>query len=183
MAYERPGQSPFYPEHPVPVESFVGRPTEIERLTRAVWQVAGGRPQAVYIEGDYGVGKTSLARLISALAQRDHGLLGIHVFLGAAQTLNDVASSTLEAALQTDAGDKTTGENIRAMLARYIGEQGLFGITLRFDRIEADAPSLARGFLPFLDSLYGRIADQHTGLILTLDEINGLARNRGSHTS
>lgn len=177
MAHERPGQSPFYPGQPVPVEYFVGRPNEIERLTRAASQVAAGRPQAVYIEGDYGVGKTSLARLIRSLAENEPRLFGIHAFLGTAATPEDVAALTLQATLQTDASDKTTSESIRNMLAKYVGQQNLFGFTLRLDQIQADAPSITRGFLPFLDSISRRVADSHRGLILVFDEINGVARD------
>ena len=42
------GKSPFYPGQPVPVELFVGRTPQIERiLTRGVQQVALGKPVAI----------------------------------------------------------------------------------------------------------------------------------------
>lgn len=177
MTHERPGQSPFYPGQPVPVEFFVGRPNEIERLTRAASQVAAGRPRAVYIEGDYGVGKTSLARLVRSLAENDPRLFGIHAFLGTATTREDVAALTLQATLQTDISDKSTSENIRHMLAKYVGEKNLFGFTLRLDEIRAYAPNITHGFLPFLDSINRRLSESHRGLVLVFDEINSVARD------
>jgi len=78
------GGSPFYPGQPVPVELFVGRDKQIDRiLTRGVGQVGRGKPVAVYVQGEYGIGKSSLARYLQFLAAEKHGLLPIYASLGA----------------------------------------------------------------------------------------------------
>jgi DNA-binding CsgD family transcriptional regulator len=46
----------------VPLDLFVGRTAELARVTEVVTRVAAGQPWLVAIEGDPGVGKTSLAR-------------------------------------------------------------------------------------------------------------------------
>jgi ATP-dependent Clp protease ATP-binding subunit ClpA len=46
----------------VPLDLFVGRAAELARVTEVVTRVEAGQPWLVAIEGDAGVGKTSLAR-------------------------------------------------------------------------------------------------------------------------
>ncbi len=172
---ERKGQSPFYPGQPVPVELFVGRKQEIARLIRAASQVAGGKPQAVFITGEYGIGKSSLARFVRVLAEEDPGLLGFHVMLGEADSLRDAAVRTVQTVLQSAAARPGPAESIRNFLAKYVGEQSLFGLKIHLDRLKRDAADISRGYLPFLRELYERVAGDYRGLMLILDEINGMA--------
>ena len=46
----------------VPLDLFVGRTAELARVSEVVTRVEAGQPWLVAIEGDPGVGKTSLAR-------------------------------------------------------------------------------------------------------------------------
>ena len=175
MNIERKGQSPFYPGQPVPVDLFVGRAAEVARLKRAAEQVAFGKPQAVFITGEYGIGKSSLARFVRVLADENPGLLGFHVMLGAANILEDVASCTVQTVIESRAGKSRTTDAIRNFLAKYIGEQSLFGVKIHFDKLFSDAPDLSRGYLPFLRSIYQTSKDDYRGILLILDEINGMA--------
>jgi hypothetical protein len=170
---ERKGQSPFYPGQPVPAELFVGREREIVRIQRAASQVAGGKPQSIYIAGEYGIGKSSLARYVRVSTEADPRLLGVHVLLGTADTLEDVAFAVVQNLVESHT---STTENIRAFLAKYVGEQSLFGISVRLDALKRDAQDIARNFLPYLRSVYRAVSHDYKGLLLILDEINGLAR-------
>jgi len=175
------GKSPFYPGQPVPVELFVGRQEEIDRLiTRGVKQVAQGKPVAVFIVGEYGIGKSSIAGFVQWVAQRDHGLHSVYANLGGAQTLEDVARAILEATIRSGTFDPSRSDRIRNWLAKYIGKQGLFGITLNMDALRRDAPTLSTpfGLLEFLNEAQRRLADEGVkGIFLVLDEINGITGN------
>ncbi|RKX30851.1 MAG: hypothetical protein DRP22_04615 [Verrucomicrobia bacterium] len=175
MQRERKGQSPFYPGQPVPVELFVGRKGEVARLMRAADQVANGKPQAVFVTGEYGIGKSSLAKFVRVLSEQDPGLLGFHVMLGEADTLEDAAVRTVQTVAESHATRPSVGDSIRDFLAKYIGEQEFFGVRIRLDQLRRDAPEISRGYLPFLRSLYRRACREYRGLLLVLDEINGLA--------
>ncbi len=100
MNFEEKGQSPFYPGLPVPVDLFVGRKTEIQRISRAASQVASGKPQAIFIMGEYGIGKTSLAKYASVLAEEKYKLLSYHVMLGGKDSLNEMAASVVQTKIQ-----------------------------------------------------------------------------------
>src|SRR5262245_2183838 len=125
------GRSPFYPGQPVPVELFAGRSQQLHRIIeRGVNQVALGKPVAMYVQGEYGIGKSSIAAFCQWVGERQYGLHPIYSTVGAAGGMNDVAASVLEATIRSGGLDSNRGQRIRNMLAKYIGEQTLFGVTL-----------------------------------------------------
>lgn len=172
------GISPFYPGQPVPVELFVGRQKEIDKIARAVRQVELGKPQAIFLTGEYGIGKSSLAGFMRFYAEKENHLLGIHVLLGSATTTEDLAVKTVETVLKTPAYEPTIIEKARNILSKYIGKQELFGVQINLDVLKADGPNISQGYLPFLRELLERFKnDGIKGIILILDEINGITSN------
>jgi hypothetical protein len=179
---ERPeiskGKSPFYPGQPVPLELFVGRSEQIDRImTRGVGQVSQGKPVAIYVQGEYGIGKSSIAGFVSSLAEKDQGLHGIYAPLGGAKSVTDVAAAVLEATVRSGAFDLTRSEKVKEWLGTYIGKQALFGITVDLAALKRDAPNLSTPFsmLAFLGEALERLKDLGVrGIFLVLDEINGI---------
>lgn len=172
------GKSPFYPGQPVPVDFFIGRINEIQRIARAIGQVELGKPQAVFLTGEYGIGKSSLAGFMRYYAEKNNHLIGIHVFLGGIDTIEEVATKTIEAVIKSQICEPTITEKIRNVLSKYIGEQDLLGFKINFDALKADAPNLSHGYLPFLRDLFNRLKENEIkGIMLILDEINGIAGN------
>jgi len=173
------GKSPFYPGQPIPVELFVGREKEIKKITRALGQVEMGKPQAVFVSGEYGIGKSSLAGVLRYYAEKNNNILGIHVFLGGAETVEDVAVKTVEAIIKQPFYEETKTEKIKNLLSKYIGQQSLFGLNVNFEALKADGLNISHGYLPFLRELLNRFkGDNIKGIMLILDEINGITRNK-----
>lgn len=176
MSFANKGKSPFYPGQPVPIEFFTGRILEIERINRGISQVELGKPQAIFLTGEYGIGKSSLASAMKYLAKEK--LLGIHVLLGGAKTLEDVATKTVEAVIKDQIYETTIIEKTRNFLSRYIGNQGLFGFNINLENLKADGPTISHGYLPFLRELLNRVKDTGIkGIMLILDELNGITGN------
>jgi hypothetical protein len=175
------GKSPFYPGQPIPPELFTGRDTQIRRIkARGVDQVAAGKPVSMYIQGEYGIGKSSIANYIRAYAERDCHLQGVYLALGRAQGLTDVAAAVLEGILGADADSGSRVEAVRAWLKKYVKEVKLFGFTPNLDAIKKDAADFAsaRGILGLLAETIRRLAPEGVaGIVLILDEINGIAGN------
>lgn len=172
------GKSPFYPGQPVPVEFFTGRMNEINRIARAIGQVEQGKQQVIFLTGEYGIGKSSLAGFIKQYAETNHNLLGIHVILGDAENPDDVATKTVESILKDRLYRTTPIEKIGNVLSKYIGQQEVLGFKINLDVLKADGPSLSHGFLPFLSELLKRVSNEGVkGIMLILDEINGITKN------
>jgi len=173
------GRSPFYPGQPVPVEFFAGRMNEIQRIARSIGQVKLGKPQAVFLTGEYGIGKSSLAGFMKYYAEKNDNILGIYVLLGGITTLEEMAVKTVEATIKTAAYQPSITEKVRNFLAKYIGKQELFGmISINFEVLKADSPDISQGFLPFLKELYFRVNKEGVnGIMLIFDEVNGITSN------
>ena len=176
MDLEWKGQSPFCPGQPVPVELFTGREEEIKRILRSAHQVAHGKPQAIFITGEYGIGKSSLAGYIRRSLEFEPGLLGFHIFLGGLSSLDELIEKTVETIINASSIKPNSADSIRNLFTKYVGEQKLFGIKFRFDQMKKDFPNISQGFLPFLRSIHHAICKDYKGIILIYDEINGIAK-------
>ncbi|HOE65821.1 MAG TPA: ATP-binding protein [Candidatus Hydrogenedentes bacterium] len=174
-------KSPFYPGQPVPVELFSGRDALIRRIRqRCVGQTGEGKPTALFVQGEYGIGKSSIAGIVQYLAEAEHSLHGIYATLGGAKTLEDVARCILDASVRSGAFEPNRSERIRNLLARYIGKQELFGVSVNLETIRTDAPQLTApsSLLDFLRGVLKQLADTEVkGILLILDEINGITSN------
>ena len=145
-------------------------------MERGVGQVALGKPVAIYVQGEYGIGKSSIAGFTQWLAEREHGLHGIYAPLGAAHTVEDIGGAVLEATLRSGAFDPKRSDIVRNWLAKYIGEQSLFGVAVHAEALRKDAPSVTSGLLPFLHEVLVRLRETGVkGIFIVLDEINGVA--------
>lgn len=181
MAQIEKSRSPFYPGQPVSRELFTGREIEIQRLiTRGLGQVAAGKPVAAFIQGEFGIGKSSIANMVGAVAEDTYGMHCIHAYLGGAKDLADVARMILEATIKSGALHPSRSQAIRSFFAKYVGKQSLFGVTLDLSALKADAPQLASSsaILSFLTEVRLRLGGLNVkGLVLILDEINGITGN------
>ena len=166
--------SPFSPGQPVPIEFFVGRSSEIERLRGMVKASAQGNFRIGFISGERGIGKSSLVSFVRHLSEGESGVMGCHVFLGGVQDLNEVLRRTFDRVLK-ESTDKPWHKQVREFFGNHVRQVGLFGVTLELDLAERDLSTLAHDFVPTVIRLLDGIGEQKTGLFLILDDINGLA--------
>ena len=107
-------ESPFSPGRPVPVEYFVARQKEIERIERAIQQASSGRNEDIFIIGERGIGKSSLAGFTRYLAEKEHGFVGAHCFLGGAKSLEDAIKAVFQRMLE-ECSDKSVFEKLKGL--------------------------------------------------------------------
>lgn len=145
-----PESSPFVPGRTVPVEFFVGRTEEIERLRSMIRGASNGR---------FGIGKSSLAGFVPRLAEQEQQAAGCHVPLGGVSDLEGMLRTTLD-----------------RLLKDRVRKAGPFGATLELDLRADEVATLERNFAHLMRNLVASIAD-HSSLFLVLDDINGLAQS------
>jgi hypothetical protein len=147
-------------------------------LERGVGQVEAGKPVAMFVQGEYGIGKSSIAGFIQYIAEQNNGLHAIYAPLGGSSNLDEVGAAILEATLRSGAFNSTRAEKVRQWLSKYVGEQSLFGFTIHTEALKKDAPTVTQGILPFLSEIVNRLRDTGVkGIFLVLDEINGISSN------
>lgn len=173
-------KSPFYPGQPVPVELFVGRANEIDRIMkRGAGQVAEGKPISVFIEGEYGIGKSSIANYIRLLSLIQYKLHGVYVSLGGCSRFEDVSRNILEQTVASCASVNKPTDKLKDFLGKYVKEQTIFGVKIDFGILRTEAQDLNSHakMLAFLKSIKEKLEPDFSGLFLILDEINGIASN------
>lgn len=166
--------SPFTPGNPVPVELFVGRSEKIKELLRYAKQSAFGKQENIFLSGDRGIGKSSLASFLRHLIVSRESFLGIHIFLGEVSTLDEMVRRLFEQLLKETQGQKWF-KKISELFGKYVQGIGLFGISLRFSPPKTDLEELVCNFPEALNNLIETIKDEKNGLFIALDDINGLA--------
>ena len=167
-----PGLSPFRPGQPAPVECFVGRQHEIERLYRMAMASTRGRLQVGFIAGERGIGKSSLASFVRSRCEREGAMAGCHVFLGGTQDLHGMMRKIFDQLLK-ESMDKPWHQKVIQFFGNRVRSVGLFGITVELDLQEQDLSALAKSFGPSMREFIQKTGKQ--GLLLILDDINGLA--------
>ena len=180
MAIREKGKSPFRPGQPIPAELFVGRLPQIERiLQRGVAQVAAGKPLAMFVQGEYGIGKSSIANYVQRVAERQHKLLRVYVNLGGAKDIKDLAERVLEALVRAGEDNVSTAERVKKWLGKFVGKQQLFGFTLNLEALKAEVPSLSTPgqMLAFMRETLTQMGDAATGMFIVFDELNGIVNN------
>ena len=167
--------SPFTPGQPVSPELFVGRSDEIRRLDLHVSAAISGRLQVAFLTGERGMGKSSLAAFVKLYAERRHDMAGVHAFLGGVGTLHDMVRRTFDHILNESA-DRSWYDAISSLFGKTIKQVGLFGINMSFSPSEDELDAVVRSFPRALREMVSRVKKAgKTGLILVLDDINGLA--------
>jgi len=167
-------ESPFSPGRPVQPEYFVARIKEIQRLERAVKQTVSGRNENVFITGQRGIGKSSLAGFMRYLAEKEYSLIGSHCFLGGVRSLENMMRVIFQRLLQ-DCTDKSTFDKLKEVFGGYIKGLTLFGVGVEFTKDKGELRTLVDNFLPVLRKIYDQIhSSGKKGLILILDDMNGI---------
>ena len=135
---------------------------------------------AIFVQGEYGIGKSSVANYIRAIAEKENGLHGVYVTLGRATSLEEVAAAILEGVLKSGAQVAARADTIRTWLGKYVKQVQLFGFSVNLEALKKDASGIAtpHGILGLLNEAVKRLAATGvTGIMLILDEVNGITGN------
>jgi hypothetical protein len=166
--------SPFTPGQPVPFDYFVGRAAEIGGLRTMAVTAVSGRLQVGFIRGERGIGKTSLAAYARTAAEREQGLLGVHVFLGEVTTLPEMARRVFERVLKT-AENTPWYEKMSSLFGNHIRKVSLFQIGVEFAPPPSELEHVVQHFAESLRSVLEKMKEHKNGMFLVLDEIDALA--------
>lgn len=166
--------SPFTPGQPVSPEFFVGRSQEIEHILRAVRAAIDGRLRTLFLTGERGIGKSSLAAFVRTLAERDYGVLGLHTFLGGVTSLPEAVRRVFDRLVKEGVGGGWF-QKIKDYFRGRISEVGLFGVSVEFQPSEADLSKLVDDFASSLRNVLKGLEGAKRGFFLILDDINGVA--------
>ncbi len=167
--------SPFTPGVPVPLEFFIGRSREIQTMIGSVRKsIAQNTIERLFVTGERGIGKSSMCTFVQSLADRDQRILPIHVFLGGVNTLEEMARRIFERLLRESANQPWFGK-IKDFLGNHIKQMDIFGMSVEFSASGQILSRAVSDFIPTMKNLLSKFGDERKGILLILDDINGLA--------
>jgi AAA+ ATPase superfamily predicted ATPase len=170
--------SPFTPGIPVPIDYFIGRTREIERINRAIVQTSSGRNENLFITGERGIGKSSLSVLTRYIAEEKYQFVGAHCYIGSATNVRDVCRIVITKILQA-MPDKDLFDKAKTVVGKYIkGVQlGVFGVgmNIEFTDDQKLLEDLPLNFSSIIRGIFETIKEDKKGLLLILDDLNGMS--------
>lgn len=166
--------SPFTPGSPVPVALFVGRARQISEVVQYVRQTLSGKQENIFLSGDRGIGKSSLISFIRYFVSSKEDILGIHVFLGGVESLDELMRRIFAQLLKETQTQKWFNK-IKHLFGTYIEKVDLFGISLNFSPPAQYLIKLSSNFSEAVFNLIDKIKNEKKALFIALDDINGLA--------
>lgn len=165
--------SPFTPGNPVPVELFVGRSEQINELLRYMRQTSKGKQENIFLTGERGIGKSSLASFLRQYAISRENMIGVHVFLGRVETLEEMVRHIFDQILK-NIKNESWFSTMKDFFGNYITSLDLFGISVSFSPPREKLDVIVRNFPVSLDNLMEKIRKKKSGIFIVLDDINGL---------
>ncbi len=167
--------SPFTPGQPLPPNLFAGRQQEVETLL-------GGCRQALqsqqvyrsYIQGERGIGKSSLASFVREIADREYAMLTVHVHLGGAKNLDEMARRIFKEIAESSQ-NRPWFDKLKQALGDHLKSVGFFGMQLDFTATPDELQLLWQNLASQLREMLHLLKKQRNGVLLLLDDINGLA--------
>ena len=168
--------SPFTPGNPVPVELFAGRQDKIEEIVRYVGQSAVGKLENVFLIGDRGIGKSSMASFLRYLVSTKNNMLGIHIFLGGVSTLEEMVRRIFDQLLK-EAQTQPWYAKVAQLFGNHISQIGLFNISVAFTPPQSDLSKLVRDFPLALNNVLQKLEGEKSGLFIILDDVDILVDN------
>ena len=165
--------SPFTPGSPVPIELFIGRQDKIQEIVKYVQQASKGKQENVFLVGDRGIGKSSLASFIRHYVTTQCNMVGIHAFLGGVTTLEETVHHIFDQLLK-ESQAQPWYEKITQLFSKHIRQVGVLNISVAFSPPEEDLRELVRNFPAALNGVIERLEGEKSGLFIVLDDIDSL---------
>lgn len=166
--------SPFTPGNPVRAELFAGRRQQIQDVSNYLMQAASGRMENVFLTGERGIGKSSFASFTLQKARANNNMVGVHIFLGGVTTLEELVRKVIEE-LINEISDRSWYDTVSEFLGDYVRKVGVFGVTIEFRPPIENLSHIVGNFPDVLGGLLARISEHNDGVLIILDDINGLA--------
>jgi len=169
-------ESPFTPGRPVEATAFRGRTDLVRQLVDTAKAACRGRFRTAYISGERGIGKSSLAQMARYLAETDLKMATAYVPLGSVGNLQGLARMSLRCIVQNNSNQSWI-EKVKKQLGDRIRKVGVFGVEVELHVPAEDLQALVDHFAGQMSRLLKTIGSERRGLMLVMDDINGLAEN------
>lgn len=178
--------NPFRPNGMASPGMFSGRREELETVERCLFQTKHGNPQHFLIEGERGIGKSSLLLFVDLLASggvegisgENFRFLVVLADLGKCQTFFDVVRSVgvaLRVALAKEEKLREAAKTVWEFLTNWEA----LGVKFKKDRPEEDEAMLIDGLVSSIVDVLARAGNSLDGVAILIDEADAPSEEAG----
>jgi hypothetical protein len=176
-----PGKfNPFRPNNMVTIGMFVGRFDEIEAIEKCFFQTRHGNPQHFLVQGERGIGKSSLLFYVEAIAagiipygpaQEDDKFefLVVSVDLAASFTQLDIIRTIGRGLRQALAGHHSAKEHAKEFWD-WVTNWEILGVRYHKPADEVDPEVVADELVDHLSQFCDKTKDKLDGIVILIDE-------------
>ncbi len=173
----REEESPFRPGRVVDPDFFVGRAHEMEVLRTQFRIALKGAPTLVFIEGERGIGKTSLGLYGRHLLEAQEDAASAYVMLSHAESTNDavrlIAERLVDGNVQAPWHKKVLG-----VLGGAFQEASIAGVRLKIRPRGDELGVFKEQFVYEIKKICDELEGERSGVLVIMDELNGLSESR-----
>ena len=166
-------ESLFQPGQPVSPDRFKGREDIIENVLKYFPSIVSGNPQHFFITGKRGMGKTSLANVISDISKNEFSMVTAHIMNEGVHDIEEVIIQIIERILNSIRSEKWS-KKIFDYLKDNIETVGIGGLNIKFKPSDAELKNIKDNFAFYLNDLVNTFKDKD-GIFIVIDDINGLS--------
>lgn len=169
--------NPFRPNGVITPGMFVGRIDEIDLIERCLFQTKNGNPQHFLIQGERGIGKSSLlfyiesvaSGTIPALNNNSYRFLTISIDLGSCQTQTDIIRK-LGRGIRSEVSKRDALRKSAAAFWDWITNWEVLGVKYNKDTIDLDVEEVCEDLVFRLAELCSSATADMDGVLILIDE-------------
>ena len=108
------------------------------------------------------------------MAEKDTDVIGLHIYLGGVDNLEEMVRRIFEGLLR-DSINRPWYDKVKKFLGNHVKQIDLFGVSVEFSATKQELQHAVNNFLSALQNLYKELRPEKKGILIILDDINGLA--------
>lgn len=172
-----PKFNPFRPNNIINSGMFVGRLEEIRAIERCLFQAKNGNPQHFLVQGERGIGKSSLLYYVEQIASskitpilgQTFRFLTVSVDLGTCQSHLDIVRK-VGRGLKQAVSDREAIREMAAGLWDWLSKWEVLGVQYHRDDRDIDVEELAEDLVTNLAKFVSQTRGTLDGVLFLLDE-------------
>lgn len=167
--------SPFQVGVPVYPEYFKGRNDILEHIIPQLSPLSRNKQKHFFITGERGIGKTSLTKYISDILESEHNILAIHIENNGVETIDELLKNIITELLKK-AKKESVSLRFKELIKDNVTKIGAWGTEIKINNNSPLLTDIKTNFIHTIQELFNDIENK-TGLLIIIDNINGLSEN------
>ncbi|MER9412895.1 hypothetical protein [Mesorhizobium sp. M0589] len=169
--------NPFRPNDIVHSGMFVGRLDELTLIEKCLFQTKHKNPQHFIVQGERGIGKSSLLFAVNMLAEGtlppfaapEFNFLSVSIDLGGCTTQNDVVRK-IGRGLRKEIGSKNAVKEKAKAAWEWLSNWEVLGVSFSKEQIVLDTEEVAEQFVDNIAAFCEAMGSDIDGILFLIDE-------------